>query len=65
MDKEATENQTIMIEFGNVTVTIKVHYHPAGDGKAALTASGLGGKSKQFSQTSTSTVQLTAVNSKV
>ena len=48
MDREAEENQTIIIDFGDVSVTINIQYHPGGDGKAAQTASGLLGKSKQF-----------------
>ena len=44
MDKEAKENQIISMEFEDVTVKIKISYHPGGDGKAGQTASGLGGK---------------------
>ena len=48
MDREAEENQTIIINFGDVSVTVNIQYNPGGDGKAAQTASGLLGKSKQF-----------------
>ena len=44
MDKEAQENQIISLKFGDVTVKINICFHPAGDGKAGQTATGLGGK---------------------
>ena len=43
MDKEAEENQIIIINFGDVAVKINIHYHPGGDGKAAEMATGIVG----------------------
>ena len=43
LDREAKANQVIDVMIQDIKVTIKIEYHPGGDGKAATTATGLGG----------------------
>ena len=43
LDREAKELQVIEVMVKGVKVTINIEYHTGGDGKAAITATGLGG----------------------